>query len=76
MSGQILGENCKHCPEYGVSCEGNDSGCLCYRCPRNLGQCIMVKYCRETESILDLAEKLDSNVELMIEKYYRDKTIE
>jgi hypothetical protein len=36
----------------------------------------MVKYCRETESILDLAEKLDSNVELMIEKYYRDKTIE
>lgn len=76
MTGQVLGENCKHCPEYRVSCEGNDSGCLCYRCPRNLGQCIMVKYCRETESILDLAEKLDSNVELMIEKYYRDKTIE
>ncbi len=35
-----------------VPCDGTDEGCLCYKCPRHLGQCKCVKYCRETESIL------------------------
>ena len=46
------GINCNYCPEYKKSCNGDDKGCLCYKCPRHLGQCMCVKYCRETESIL------------------------
>lgn len=47
------GVNCRYCPEYKKNtCSGDDKGCLCYKCPRHLGQCICVKYCRETESIL------------------------
>lgn len=46
------GVNCSYCPEYKISCDGQDKGCLCYKCPRHLGQCLCVKYCRETESIL------------------------
>jgi len=69
----ILAENCKHCPEYQSSCEGNDPGCICFGCPRNLGQCITVKYCRETESVLDLAESVDTDREIMIERYYKLK---
>jgi len=49
-------KNCRHCPLYGKSCEGHATDCLCLRCPRNLGQCIKVKYCRETESVLDFTE--------------------
>lgn len=46
------GVNCNYCPEYKKSCDGKDIKCLCYKCPRHLGQCLCVKYCRETESIL------------------------
>ncbi len=76
MKNSQLAENCKHCPEYGDTCEGNDPSCLCYQCPRNLGQCIIVKYCRETESVLDLAPPLDMERELMIERYYKTKNME
>ena len=48
--------NCKYCLELKNNrCDGTDKGCLCRTCPRNLGQCLCVKYCRETESVLDLA---------------------
>ncbi|WP_411169190.1 hypothetical protein ACH36K_01055 [Clostridium sp. MB05] len=50
------GVNCKYCPEYKKNCNGNDKTCLCYKCPRHLGQCMCVKYCRETESILTFEE--------------------
>ena len=47
------GFNCKDCPEMKRGkCSGDDRGCLCYRCPRQLAQCMCVKYCRETESVL------------------------
>lgn len=47
------GVNCRYCPENEKGrCNGDDTGCLCYKCPRHLGQCICVKYCRETESVL------------------------
>ena len=47
------GVNCAECPEMKNNrCDGNDTGCLCYKCPRNLSQCMCVKYCRETESVL------------------------
>lgn len=47
------GYNCKHCKEYREkSCDGTASDCMCRRCPRNLGQCLTVRYCRETESVL------------------------
>ncbi len=52
------GVNCDYCPEYkNKTCNGDDRGCLCYVCPRNLAQCMCVKYCRETESILIFEEK-------------------
>ncbi|MBR0577003.1 hypothetical protein KCG48_11820 [Proteiniclasticum sp. BAD-10] len=76
MNQGILAENCKHCPEYGETCEGNEPSCICFRCPRNLGQCIIVKYCRETESVLELATPLDSEREMMIERYYKLKNME
>jgi len=51
------GVNCKYCPEFKKgACRGDDTGCLCYRCPRHLGQCMCVKYGRETESILTFDE--------------------
>ena len=47
------GVNCDSCPEKKKGlCNGDDLGCLCYKCPRNLGQCLCVRYCRETESVL------------------------
>lgn len=52
-------KNCRHCPLFGQSCDGNAPDCLCLRCPRNLGQCIRVRYCRETESVLDFSEAAD-----------------
>ena len=48
----------------------------CKHCPRNLGQCITVKYCRETESVLELAPPMDRERELMIERYYKLKNME
>ncbi|MFA9398566.1 MAG: hypothetical protein ACERKV_09910 [Clostridiaceae bacterium] len=51
----LIYENCKSCPEYRNNrCEGNDTSCMCFKCPRNLGECIITRYCRETESVLDL----------------------
>lgn len=47
------GVNCQYCPEKKKGlCDGKDKGCLCYKCPRHLGQCLCIRYCRETESIL------------------------
>ncbi|MGG7179309.1 hypothetical protein ACQPU1_17205 [Clostridium paraputrificum] len=47
------GVNCGECPEKkNGKCGGDDIGCLCYKCPRKLAQCMCVKYCRETESVL------------------------
>lgn len=49
----VGGDNCKHCPEYKEKkCDGKADNCLCRRCPRNLGSCLMLRYCRETESAL------------------------
>lgn len=57
-----LYKNCRFCPEYKKSCSGEARDCLCFRCPRNLGQCIAVKYCRETESVLDNLSREDELV--------------
>lgn len=52
------GVNCSDCPEMKNNrCDGTDLRCLCYKCPRNLSQCICVKYCRETESVLYFDEE-------------------
>lgn len=52
------GVNCDACPEKKKGkCNGDDRGCLCYRCPRQLAQCMCVKYCRETESVLYFDEE-------------------
>ncbi|MNF15366.1 hypothetical protein D3C80_2179470 [compost metagenome] len=51
------GFNCAHCPEYKQGTCNGDKDCMCYECPRNLGQCLCVKYCRETESILTIEEE-------------------
>lgn len=57
-----LYKNCRFCHEYKKTCNGDATDCLCLRCPRNLGQCIAVKYCRETESVLDDLNRDDSLV--------------
>lgn len=45
--------NCKYCIDFKKhKCDSTKKNCLCRICPRNLGQCICVKYCRETESVL------------------------
>ncbi|MCX7903392.1 MAG: hypothetical protein N2486_02665 [Caloramator sp.] len=46
-----LNSNCKKCP-YFVSkkCDGKDANCICRFCPRNLGLCVVTKWCKETES--------------------------
>lgn len=47
------GVNCNYCPELkNGRCDGSGDGCVCYKCPRHLGECTTVKYCRETESVL------------------------
>ena len=47
------GVNCNSCPDYkNKNCDGKATDCLCRLCPRSLSQCICVKYCRETESVL------------------------
>lgn len=51
----VGGDNCKLCKEYKIdNCEGHVDECICKRCPRNLGKCICLKYCSETESILNI----------------------
>lgn len=52
------GVNCTYCPELKKgTCDGKGDGCVCYKCPRHLGQCMCVKYCRETESVLIFDEE-------------------
>lgn len=47
------GSNCKYCSELRAgNCDGQVEDCMCKRCPRNLGQCLTTRYCRETESVL------------------------
>ena len=50
----VGGDNCKTCPEFlNNNCDGQDEKCMCKRCPRNLGKCLITRYCSETESVLD-----------------------
>lgn len=47
------GSNCKYCFQLkNNECNGKVKDCMCKHCPRKLGQCLITKYCRETESIL------------------------
>lgn len=47
-------KNCSMCKEYKESkCDTKTNRCICKRCPRNLGECLITRYCRETESVLD-----------------------
>lgn len=55
------GVNCSDCTELkSGKCDGKDLTCLCYKCPRKLAQCMCVKYCRETESVLFFDEEYDN----------------
>lgn len=48
---KLLSRNCMKCPEKEKgNCLGNESNCMCVKCPRNLPECLIVKYCRETET--------------------------
>lgn len=50
---KIVQENCTRCTLYkNNECDGNAIDCMCKNCPRNLGQCLITRYCRETESVL------------------------
>ncbi len=49
----IINNNCKLCPEFMKDCNGEVEDCMCKRCPRNLGKCLVTRYCTETESILN-----------------------
>lgn len=49
-----IGENCRYCPEFKKNtCDGKATDCMCRKCPRTLGQCLITRYCRETESIIE-----------------------
>lgn len=49
----VLSNNCNNCPDLKEKkCDGKASDCLCRRCPRTLGKCMITKYCSETESVL------------------------
>lgn len=51
---KIINSNCKKCPDFNSQmCTGSLSDCMCRFCPRNLGICIKMKWCRETESSMD-----------------------
>lgn len=49
----VLNNNCKACPELKNNCDGKVENCMCKSCPRNLGKCIITRYCTETESVLN-----------------------
>jgi hypothetical protein len=50
----IAATNCNKCPDFlDKSCDGKAEDCMCRRCPRNLGACLITRYCRETESVLN-----------------------
>lgn len=49
----VGGDNCKNCPEFlDKKCDGKANDCMCRRCPRSLGKCLITRYCSETESAL------------------------
>lgn len=49
----VVKDNCRKCPELlNQGCNGKAQDCMCRKCPRNLGECIITKYCRETESVI------------------------
>lgn len=51
---KIIDNNCEHCPDFNNNtCNGNSNNCMCKKCPRNLGKCLVTRYCTETESVLD-----------------------
>lgn len=66
------GINCKFCPDYKLNCDGEATDCLCYVCPRNLGQCMCVKYCRETESVLYFENSTKSSSQENYKDLYED----
>lgn len=50
---KIVADNCARCTLYKeMKCDAKASDCMCRNCPRNLGKCIITRYCRETESVL------------------------
>lgn len=50
--------NCNKCTEFiNKNCNGIVSDCMCKLCPRNLAECLVVRYCRETESVLYTGEE-------------------
>lgn len=52
-----ISRNCRQCLSYiNNKCDGEDDRCMCKKCPRNLGECIITRYCRETESVLEFDE--------------------
>ncbi|WP_373897171.1 hypothetical protein ACER0A_000395 [Haloimpatiens sp. FM7315] len=54
----IIPKNCSKCPDYlNSKCKGDANNCICRRCPRNLGECLIVRYCRETESVLEYGKE-------------------
>lgn len=51
---KVVPKNCESCPERTKGqCDTLTDKCMCKRCPRNLPECLITRYCRETESILD-----------------------
>lgn len=50
---KVVRINCERCPEFkSKECDGKSNQCMCKKCPRNLGECLTVRYCRETESTI------------------------
>ncbi|WP_035293358.1 MULTISPECIES: hypothetical protein [Clostridiaceae] len=50
---KVIPKNCESCPEYiKGECDTLTDKCMCKRCPRNLPECLITRYCRETESVL------------------------
>ena len=50
----IAATNCGKCPDFkSKNCDAKAQDCMCQRCPRNLGTCLITRYCRETESIMN-----------------------
>jgi hypothetical protein len=49
-----VNSNCRKCREYfGTECVEKEGRCICKDCPRNLGKCIVTRWCSETESALE-----------------------
>ncbi|TDT60938.1 hypothetical protein EDD71_11056 [Fonticella tunisiensis] len=56
----MAGKNCTKCPEFkNGKCGGEDSQCICRNCPRNMGMCIITRWCRETESEIFFEENFN-----------------